>query len=280
MKRKNSTCPKILLSGGAGFIGRHFQKRIDCTVYDLVNGDDIRDKSKLEKLFEKERFKMVINLAARAGVPTGELNPYEYISTNIEGTKCLADVCDRYGAKLIHFSSSSVYGGSDKKLKEEDKKEPRSVYGITKLASEGITKMCKDWIIIRPFTVIGENGRPELVINKWLNQYRKGEKITFYGKGDTYRGYTYVGDLIDGVIKASKFNRKDFNLGGDQKVCLADLWKIFKEMYPDAEREMLPLPGYDIPGSIADTTKAEILLNWKPKTNIKKKIKELWQTLR
>jgi UDP-glucuronate 4-epimerase len=209
-------------------------------------------------------------------VSGGEKEPYEYISTNIEGTKVLADVCDKFGAKLIHFSSSSVYGGSDKKLKEEDKKEPRSIYGITKLASEGIVRMMKDWIIIRPFTVIGEDGRPELVINKWLNQYRAGEKISFYGKGDTYRGYTYVGDLIDGVLKANKFNRKDFNLGGNQKITLKQLWKIFKKIHPDAKREVLPLPSYDIPGSIADISKADILLDWQPKTDLKKKIKELW----
>lgn len=270
--------PETLITGGAGFIGRHLRKKVDGIVYDLETGNDIRDSDNLERLFNKFKFKTVINLAALTGVLGGEEDPYGYISTNIMGTKNLADICDKYNAKLIHFSSSSVYGGSDKKLKEEDKKEPRSIYGITKLAGEGIVKMMKNWVIIRPFTVIGEDGRKEMVIYKWLNQYRNGDKISFYGKGDTYRGYTYVGDLIEGVLKASKLNRKDFNLGGNQKITLDQLWKIFKNIYPDAKREIFPLPAYDIPGSIADISKANILLNWEPKTNIKQKIKEIWSS--
>jgi UDP-glucuronate 4-epimerase len=254
---------KILLTGGAGFIGSHLQKHIDCTVYDLVNGDDIRDRFKLDRLFNKERFDTVINLAARAGVPAGEEFYEEYFSTNCIGLKILIEVCKKYHAKLIHFSSSSSIPA-------------KSVYGITKLAGEKLLEASGiEYVVIRPFTVIGENGRKELVIYKWLGQYQRGEKISFYGDGKTFRGYTYVGDLVEGVLKSLKVKNEILNIGGNQKITLDELWDIFKEVYPDAEREITPLPDYDMSGEMADISKTTELTGWTPKTDIRQKIKEL-----
>jgi UDP-glucuronate 4-epimerase len=254
---------KILLTGSEGFIGSHFQKKIKCIRYDLINGDDIRDKFKLDNLFNKEKFDLVVNLAARAGVPMGEEYYEEYISTNLIGLKTLIEVCKKHKVKLIHFSSSSAL-------------TPISVYGITKLAGEKLVEASGvNYVIIRPFTVIGENGRKEMVLYKWLGQYQRGEKISFYGDGTTFRGYTYVGDLIDGTIKSFKLNNKTLNLGGSQKITLEELWNIFKELYPDAKREILPLPDYDIKGSLADTTQAFELLDWTPKTDVRLKIIKL-----
>lgn len=255
---------KILLTGGAGFIGSHFQKSIDCQVYDLVNGDDIRDRFKLDRLFSKERFDIVINLASRAGVPAGEEFYEEYFSTNCVGLKTLAEVCKKYNAKLIHFSSSSAI-------------KAQSIYGITKLAGEKLVQASGvRYVIIRPFTVIGENGRKEMVIYKWKGQHERGEKISFFGDGTTFRCYTYVGDLIDGVIKSLDVENETLNLGGNQKVTLEELWKIFKEVYPDSEREILPIPDYDITGEIADITRTTELTGWTPQADIKKKIKKLF----
>lgn len=255
---------KILITGGEGFIGKHLSKQVDGYIYDLANGDDIRDKHKLDTLFSQEKFNLVINLAARAGLPMGEVYYEEFISTNLTGLKTLIEICKKHKAKLIHYSSSAAL-------------EARSVYGITKLAGEHLIEASGiDYVIIRPFTVIGENGRKDLVINKWLEQYKRGEPVTFYGDGTTFRGYTYVGDLVDGTIKSFKLNKEILNLGGDQPVTLKELWEIFKEVFPDAQREISPLPSYDIKGSIADTTKAFQLLDWTPKIDIKQKIKELW----
>jgi UDP-glucuronate 4-epimerase len=253
----------ILLTGGEGFIGKHFQKKIKCHVYDLVNGDDIRDKYKLDNLFGKEKFDICINLAAKAGVPMGEEYYREFFETNCIGLKTLIEVCKKHKTKLIHFSSSSAI-------------EAKSVYGITKLAGEKLLEASGiDYLIIRPFTVVGENGRKEMVIYKWKGQYERGEKISFYGDGTTFRGYTYVGDLIDGVLASLHVSKKTLNVGGSQKVTLEELWSIFKEVYPDAQREILPLPSYDITGEMADISLTTELTGWTPKTDIKQKIKEL-----
>jgi UDP-glucuronate 4-epimerase len=257
--------PKILLCGGKGFIGTHFQKHLkDYTIYDLVDGNDIRDKFKLDNLFSKEKFDLVINLAARAGVSAGEDYYEEFFSTNCVGLKTLIDICQKHKAKLVHYSSSAAINA-------------RSIYGITKLAGEKMIEASDlDYIIIRPFTVVGEGGRKEMVLGKWLGQYQRGEKITFRGDGTSFRGYTYVEDLIEGTIKSLVFNRKKFNLGGEQKVTLEELWDIFKEIYPDAEREITPYPSWDEPGEMADITQSKALLGWSPSVDIKKKIKELW----
>lgn len=254
---------KILITGGEGFIGKHLKERLKCPIYDLVNGDDIQDRYKLDNLINKEKFTHVINLAAKAGVPMGEEYYEEFFETNCIGLKTLIEVCRKHNAKLVHFSSSSAI-------------QSKSVYGITKLAGEKLIEASGiDYVIIRPFTVVGENGRKEMVIYKWKGQYERGEKISFYGDGTTFRGYTYVGDLIDGVIASLDVSRETLNIGGSQKVTLEELWGIFKEVYPKAEREILPLPDYDITGELADISRTTELTGWTPKTDIKKKIREL-----
>lgn len=259
---------KILLTGGAGFIGTRLKAGLEnqghnVQVYDLVNGDDICDKYKLDNLVNKEKFNIIINLAAKAGVPMGEEYYEEFFKTNCVGLKTLIEVCKKHKSKLVHFSSSSCL-------------KAQSVYGITKLAGEKLIEASGiEYLIVRPFTVVGENGRKEMVLYKWLGQYKRGEKITFYGDGKTFRGYTYVWDLVEGVIMSLGVSNKTLNIGGNQKVALEDFWGIFKEVYPDAEREILPLPSYDIIGEMADTTETTKLTGWKPTTNIKLKIKEI-----
>jgi UDP-glucuronate 4-epimerase len=165
---------------------------------------------------------------------------------------------------LIHFSSSSAIPA-------------KSVYGITKLAGEKLIQASGvHYVIVRPFTVIGENGRKELVIYKWLGQYQRGEKITFYGDGSTFRGYTYVGDLLDGVLASLDVKNEILNIGGSQKVTLEEMWEMFKEIYPNAERIITPMPDYDMSGELADISMTTELTGWVPKTDIKNKIKELW----
>lgn len=259
---------KILITGGEGFIGQHFQREfidrnLDFQVYDLVDGNDICDKYKLDNLINKEKFDIVLNLAAKAGVPMGEEYYEEFIKTNCIGLKTLIEVCKKHKAKLVHFSSSSSL-------------KAQSVYGITKLAGEKLIEASGvDYVIIRPFTVIGENGRKEMVIYKWLGQHERGEKISFYGDGTTFRGYTYVKDLVAGVVGCFDCNKETLNVGGSQKVTLEELWEIFKEAHPDAQREILPLPSYDITGEMADISRTTELTGWYPKADIKKVIKSL-----
>lgn len=275
---------KILVTGSQGFVGGHIFKRLKdhhLFGFDLVNGLDIRDKFTLDRIFESEGFDAVISLAARAGVRRGEDFPEEYFNTNVLGVNNLIQVAEKYGVKkFIHFSSSSAYGKQERDVatKEGDQKKPRSIYGITKLAGELLLeKSSLPYIIIRPFTIVGEEGRKEMVVYKWLNQIKAGKTATFYGTGDSFRGYTYIGDLIDAIetLLENDIVREDFNIGGRDKITLEELWSIFQSVYPEAKREMLEMPKSDQMYSLADTSKAESMLQWSPKTDLKKKIKEM-----
>lgn len=277
---------KILVTGSQGFVGGHIFKRMlehNLLGYDIVDGNDIRDTLKLDRLFETQNFDAVINLAALAGVRRGEDFPSEYFSTNVIGLNNLIEVCEKYGVKkFIHFSSSSVYGeqNANTGTKEDDEKSPKSVYGISKLAGELLLKKSSlPYIIIRPFTIIGENGRQDMVIYKWLNQVFGKKKLSFYGNGSSFRGYTYVGDIIDAVelVLKSKVSREDFNIGGHQKITLSELAQIFSETFKlkDSQFERVRMPKSDQQFSFANTYKARKILGWEPKTDVKQKIKEI-----
>lgn len=275
---------KILVTGSQGFVGGHIFKRLEnhnLFGYDLVNGLDIRDKFTLDRLFEQEGFDAVISLAARAGVRRGEEFVEEYFSTNVIGLANLIEMAEKYKVKkFIHFSSSSAFGAQkeDQATKEDELKKPRSVYGITKLAGELLLeKSALPYVIIRPFTLIGEEGRKEMVVYKWLNQIKSGKPASFYGNGTSFRGYTYVGDIIKAVemLLESDIEREDFNIGGRDKVSLMELKEIFQSVFPNAMFQELPMPKSDQMYSLADTGKAERMIGWKPETDVKEKIREI-----
>ena len=282
----------ILLTGHKGFIGSclldTLQKmktnkliRDDVMGYDLLEGDDIRDEFKLYRLFKDNNINTVIHCAALAGVRSGEDFPEQYISTNVWGTKNLLKMSEQYGVeKFIFFSSSSVYGENTPPNKESDETNPTSTYAISKLAGELLVKNSNvPSIIIRPFTVYGENGRPDQVIYKWINQIKAGKPITFFGDGTTKRGYTYVGDLVYGIVKLLISNDvwrehtgETFNLGGNQIVTLQELVDIFSKTISNFKINKLPLPQADVHDNWADITKAKEYLSFKPQTDFKKKV--------
>lgn len=277
----------ILVTGSAGFIGKRLCEEIPRTGiphigYDLKNGDDICDSLKLRTLLENEDITAVINLAALTGVPKGEDYPEEYFRTNVIGVKRLIDNCEKCGVKrVIHFSSSSVFSDldySENGIEEDGLKQPNSIYGITKLVGELLFQKSKlDWTIVRPFTVVGEKGRKDLVVNKWLRRYKQGLPIEVYGNGS--RGYTCVEDLIEGTLKALNSKnaiRSDYNIGGDQEIMTRDLAEMFKSIFPKAKINKVPMPSYDRKRSFADTAKAEKALGWKHETDAKKLIKKIW----
>lgn len=271
----------MLICGDLGFIGSHLKKAIDFPFvgYDLKEGKDITKINELKRYIKKHKPKTIINLAALAGVKQGERYPNAYINTNIKGVLNLCKVCKKEKIKLIHYSSSSVYGDSEQGqyLTEETKTNPRSIYGMTKVAGETIIKNFGiDYIIIRPFTVVGCNGRKNMVVYKWLEEYKSGQPITFYGDGNTYRGYTWVDDLVRGTLYTMKLKNKTYNLGGDKPISLNEMWRIFISIFPNAIRRKMKLPYYDQPFSLADTTKAKIELGWES-SDVAKVIKKIWQ---
>lgn len=281
---------KVLITGHKGFIGTHLAFKlivdrpdVQWLGYDLQDGVDIRDKFKLYKTFQEFRPDVVIHLAARAGVRTGNKYPDEYISTNIIGTLNLLDLSKEFHVKhFIFFSSSSVYGDAVPPNNESQQRNPRSLYAVTKCTGEDL---CSSYTqvpttVIRPFTVYGENGRPDQVIYKWINQIKDNEAITFYGDGTSARGYTYVGDLVEGVLSvldkgAPKSGHEVYNLGGQEVISLNDLHSIFTEKISGFKTDIQPREDVDVAENWADISKAKEELGYNPDTVFVDKVKQI-----
>lgn len=268
----------ILITGHFGFIGKWLVDELteyNLQGYDLIFGSDIRDKFRLYKLFSQNKFNYVIHLAARAGVRDSKLFPDEYISTNINGTQNIVELCEEFNVKLIFFSSSSVLGGGDK-LKESAIYNPRSLYAVTKMAGEYLFKNADiEGTIIRPFTVYGEDGRKDMVVYKWINQIKNNEPITFYGDGDSSRGYTYVRDLTNGIkqlIKKDLSGKNILNLGGNEIITLNELLAIFQEYSKKIKINEIPRLKEDVKNASADISFAKELIGYNPKGQFKNHI--------
>lgn len=261
----------ILLTGNRGFIGRHASKRFPCVGYDLLDSKDIR-----EPIYAQD-IDIIVHMAARTGARGGELDPESYISTNVEGTRNLLKFAKENGVKhFIYFSSASVYGESDKENKETNDLRPINLYGQTKVDAEKLVRESGvPYTIIRPFNVYGENGRPDMVIFKWLNQIKNNKPISFYGDGDTYRSYTYVGDLLDGLEKVIELGPQNeiYNFGGGTQVKLHEMLDIFEEVLSfKVEKESRS--EKDIPESWANIEKAKGI-GYNPTTEFKSKLLEI-----
>lgn len=284
---------KILLTGHRGFIGTYLDMNLtdeyQVVGYDLRCGNDIRDKRKLDQTFEMEQPDVVIHCAALAGVRRGNSYPEDYIRTNIEGTNNLIQLSEKYAiSHFVNFSSSSVFGSvGDQPLNENSHKAPRSIYGITKLAAEQIVANSKvPSTTIRPFTVYGEHGRKDQVIYKWINALKSDKAFTVYKteQGTPSRGFTYVGDLVDGIKRVLKHPIKNtsYNLGGDVSVSLDDLLLLFKLVAREKGRKlkynMEALPETDQMSNQADTTKARNELGWRAEAKFDDKILQILRT--
>ena len=300
----------LLVTGGAGFIGSHLVDRLlssdveQITVVDDFNDfyapnikrenvrehlkdpryklveADIRNRAKLEEVFNKSRFDCIVHLAARAGVRPSLKEPELYCETNINGTLNLLELARHTGIKQFVFgSSSSVYGINAKVPFSEDDpiRQPISPYAATKAAGE---LLCHTYshlyglrcICLRFFTVYGPRQRPDLAIHKFAKLISQHQPIPVFGDGTTRRDYTYVDDIIDGVTAAISYNKTDyevFNLGESRTVKLNELITLLqKELGAEAiiNRES-PQPG-DVPQTFADITKARRLLGYNPQTQI------------
>lgn len=216
----------ILITGHKGFIGSHLTKKLGSLGlkwigYDLVDGNDIRNKLSLERVFDSYPIEVVIHLASLTGARRGEEYPQEYFDTNVIGTENVARLCEKYGVKkLIAFSSASA-------------KTCMNTYGITKHAMELMLERCKvkSIHVVRPFNVYGENGRPDQVIWKWKNRIEAGLPIEYHG--NLKRNYTYVGDLIEALLQLLSIDGDaTWDFGSDQKIGLENLLNLFIEKYP------------------------------------------------
>jgi UDP-glucuronate 4-epimerase len=297
---------RILLTGGAGFIGSHvalqLTRRGDAvTVLDNFNDfydpaikranagelegarveeGDIRDQGFVRRLFAGERFDAVVHLAAMAGVRRSLEDPLHYSDVNIRGTQILLSELER--RPEVHFvfaSSSSVYGGNERVpfREDDDIHQPLSPYAATKRAGEllcfthshlyGTPVSC-----LRFFTVYGPRQRPEMAIHKFVRCIHEGQPIPFFGDGSTRRDYTYVDDIVDGVIRALDRPRgfRIFNLGESQTISLAELVDLLGELSGIEPRlDRRPLQPGDALVTYADVSKARAELGYRPSTTVR-----------
>ncbi len=302
----------ILVTGGAGFIGSHLTRRLldrgdRVTILDdfndfydpqrkranirrlgasadlrLVEGD-IRDGELVDRLFAESGFDGVIHLAARAGVRPSLQEPILYEDVNCIGTLRLLEAARKHGPKLFTFgSSSSVYGINEKVPFAEDDEiiAPISPYATTKRTGE---LLCFNYhhlydfrvSCLRFFTVYGPAQRPEMAIHKFTDLIARGESITLFGKGDTRRDYTYVDDIIDGIVASFDLapGFEIFNLGGAETTSLSDLvGYIAKELGREPKIEYSPEQPGDVPITYADVSKAGRMLGYSPKVPIEEGI--------
>jgi len=239
---------------------------------------DIRNAEALNRLFDEKKFDAVIHLAARAGVRPSIQDPHLYMSTNVDGTLHLLEACHRNDVRhFIFASSSSVYGINSKLPFAETDLIERTIspYAATKLMGEqlcsnysylyGIRCMC-----LRFFTVYGPRQRPDLAIAKFTRRVLDGTPIDQYGDGSTARDYTYIEDIIQGIVSAANYEKSDyeiFNLGGSETHTLTELIETIESATGKKAliRQLSDQPG-DVPRTFADITKSRNLLGYSPTT--------------
>jgi len=300
---------RVLVTGGAGFIGSHLAARlaangVQVTILDELNDfyspslkranleeaaqcgafelkeADICDRVSVRDIFRAGRFDTVVHLAARAGVRPSLDDPLLYERVNVGGTLVLLEAAREFGVgKFIFASSSSVYGATNNVPFQESDLNllPVSPYAATKLAGE---KLCYTYshlyglsvICLRFFTVYGPRQRPDLAIRKFAERMLRGEPIPFFGDGSSARDYTFVNDTVAGIFAALPYETKYdiFNLGNSTPVSLLDLVRALEDALGIAAKlDRQPDQPGDVPITFADISKARRELGYNPQTNIR-----------
>ncbi len=250
---------------------------------------DIRDKNGLTEIFKTHQIDAVIHLAALAGVRPSIERPLEYEEVNVRGTMNLWELCRDFNIKkFICASSSSVYGNNEKvPFAETDNVDhPISPYAATKRCGEILGHVYHDlykidMIQLRFFTVYGPRQRPDLAIHKFTRLISEDQEIPFYGDGTTARDYTYIDDIIDGILKSIRYleNKSGvyeiINLGESEVISLNEMLATIEEaLRKSAIRKNLPMQPGDVLKTNADITKARTLIGYKPDTNFQNGIKK------
>ena len=298
---------KILITGGAGFIGSNIAKKLmdrgDQVVlldnfndyYDpklkedrikiflkgykpkLYRGD-IRDAKLVEKIFKTEKIDKVIHLAAMAGVRNSLLDPKLYFDVNVMGSLNLLEAAVKYKIKNFVFASSSSVSGNNKKLpfSESDGVDtPISPYAASKKTDELIAHVYHhihglNITALRFFTVYGPWGRPDMALFLFTNAITKGNPINVFNRGKMSRNFTYVDDIATGTITVLD-KAKDYgvmNIGGDKEETLMRYIEVLEEnLGKKAKKKLLPMQPGDVPKTVADIRKLR-RLGWKPTTRI------------
>lgn len=306
---------KILITGAAGFIGFHLSKALLNQNYIIVGYDnlndyydvrlkqdrlaqlltyenftfikgDLADKMQLEVQFKSQSFDMVINLAAQAGVRYSIENPEAYIQSNVIGFFNILECCRHYPVKhLIYASSSSVYGANKKiPFSTEDKvDQPVSLYAVTKKSNELLAySYSKLYDIpatgLRFFTVYGPYGRPDMAYFSFTKAIIEDQPIKIFNHGDMYRDFTYIDDIVEGIIKLiphipapdeNNTRCKVYNIGNNQPEKLMGFVQTLEVCIgKEAKKEFYPMQPGDVYQTYADVTDLMKDVGFKPSTSI------------
>lgn len=338
MSKINLENKNIFITGTSGFIGYYLAKRLltenksarvigldnmndyynvrlkearlkvleQYANYTFIKGD-LADRELIKKIFEKNKPSVVVNLAAQAGVRNSITNPDIYINSNIIGFYNILEAC-RYNPveHLVYASSSSVYGGNTKiPFSTDDKVEnPISLYAATKKSNE-LLAHCYSKLYnipttgLRFFTVYGPAGRPDMAYFSFTNKLIKGEKIKIFNYGNCKRDFTYIDDIVEGIVKVLECppEKKDgedglpippyklYNIGNSTPEKLLDFVKILQEeliragVLPEdydfeAHKELVPMQPGDVQITYADTTPLEKDFGFKPHTPLREGLRK------
>lgn len=306
----NSEKLNIVVTGGAGFIGSHLIDRLLCEGHNVTNIDnfdpfydksikedntkshldhitytlynvDIRDKDGLDKAIPSNT-DVIVHLAAKAGVRPSIADPIAYQEVNVTGTQNLLELAREKDIKQFVFaSSSSVYGKNPNVPWKEDDVvlQPISPYASTKVSGELLGHVYSHlynirFLALRFFTVYGPRQRPDLAIHKFLKKMSEGKEITLYGDGSTRRDYTFINDIVDGILAAIEYKHSMYeiiNLGNNQTVKLIDLVEAIEEASGiSAKKTFGPEQPGDVKQTWADVSKAQELFSFKSDYSIEK----------
>ena len=312
---------KILLTGCAGFIGSHTLDRLladghhvigldnfdpfydrvlkaaniaahaDQSGFELLEADlaDVETYQKLRFMVGKEPVDAIIHLAAKAGVRPSIEDPVGYQRANVIATQNLLEFTKDEGIKQFVFaSSSSVYGVNPNVpwTEKHDVSGPISPYASTKVSCELLGHVYSHlygirFLGLRFFTVYGPRQRPDLAINKFVRLIEAGEPIPVFGDGSTRRDYTFIEDIVEGIIESLHYDKTPYeviNLGNDQTVTLSEMIKTIEEVVGksaiiDRQSEQ---PG-DVPQTWADVSKANKLFGYKPSISFKDGVSQFYK---
>jgi len=307
----------ILLTGGAGFIGSHLSEKLLSLGYRLTSIDnfdnfysadikrknivgslqhrnfqfvelDIRNYKNLNEKLDAN-FDIIIHLAAKAGVLPSIKKSLEYSETNIIGTQNLLEFArNKNICKFIFGSSSSVYGVNPNVPWSENDNVllPISPYAATKVSGELLGQVYSSlyniqFLALRFFTVYGPRQRPDLAIHKFTKMIIDGTQIPFFGDGHSKRDYTYIDDIVNGIVRSLGYkesNYEIFNLGNNYPISLIELVQTIESVIgKKAIIKMLPNQKGDVPITFANIDKAQTILGYKPITNFNEGLRSFYE---
>ena len=306
---------RVLVTGGAGFIGSHLVQALidrgdEVSIVDNFDPfyperlkrralhpqarlleSDIRDQDAMHRAFGELKPDVVVHLAALAGVRPSLERPAAYVDVNVRGTAAILEAARKAGTpRFLLGSSSSVYGAHAQAPFRETARidSPESPYAASKVASEVLARTFHNLYgvevaSLRFFTVYGPRQRPDLAIHKFSRRMLAGQPLPFYGDGSARRDYTWVDDIVAGVLRACDVPLQFdvLNLGGAQTTSLAELVTLLEEaLGVRAVLDLQPAQPGDVPLTSADVSHAGEVLGYAPRTPIRAGLRQFAHWLR